>query len=213
MAPYIDLAALVSAPDVLSTVPQEPDRVFVVYSKIEKLAKNANKPVGYFNRTTWKAQAEPAVPLLFLERERWDRNQLPVFVKEGEWVELVLNNLDEGGHPFHLVFLHRTPRSSFCQANYFSMANRFTSSPSTNPPWAGARTTLSILPPSIRRPHLPHPSPTPPRPMRCRHSTCRAAWRTIPSTSQPADTPCCGSGRKGGYGCCIVTSCGITGAG
>ena len=74
-----------------------------------KLAKFSNKPKGFMNHTSWQAQSSPNLPLLALPRSSWDVNQLipwipPVDPKSGQaqWVDIVLNNLDDGGHPFHL---------------------------------------------------------------------------------------------------------------
>lgn len=79
----------------------------VVYTKIQKMARNHNIPEGYFNQTTWKPQSDPPVPLIGLPRERWDSNQLALSTgPEAAWVDFVVNNLDEGPHPFHLVSTH-----------------------------------------------------------------------------------------------------------
>jgi hypothetical protein len=68
------------------------------------MARNHNIPEGYFNQTTWKPQSSPPVPLIGLPRERWDSNQLALSTGlEAAWVDFVVNNLDEGPHPFHLV--------------------------------------------------------------------------------------------------------------
>ncbi|KAJ9604007.1 hypothetical protein H2200_011529 [Cladophialophora chaetospira] len=83
---------------------------FVVYTTTMKLARHHNIPMGFINHTSWSPQAEP---LIGLSRTNYDRNQLsphiPLALKNGSsgtdsggWVEIVINNLDDGGHPFHL---------------------------------------------------------------------------------------------------------------
>ena len=100
----MDLAEVSSSGEVLASVPTTADKTFVVYTKIEKLAKNSNKPYGFFNHTSWRPQAEPPLPLVALTRSEWDRNQLVISSgPDPAWVDLVVNNLDEGSHPFHMV--------------------------------------------------------------------------------------------------------------
>lgn len=68
------------------------------------MARNHNIPFGYFNHTTWKVQADPPSPLIALPQNEWDSNQFAFRTgPDPEWVDLVVNNLDEGPHPFHLV--------------------------------------------------------------------------------------------------------------
>ena len=76
---------------------------------MEILARLGNVPVGFINRTTWVAQSSPLEPLMNLPREDWDKNQLVPWIPvsrdklKATWVDIVVNNLDEKGHPFHLV--------------------------------------------------------------------------------------------------------------
>lgn len=65
------------------------------------------------NRTSWRPQSSP---LLSMPRERWDVNQLIPWIplspeaahrtrskgRPGKWVDIIINNLDDGSHPFHL---------------------------------------------------------------------------------------------------------------
>jgi hypothetical protein len=111
----IDIHDLPSAEHILSQLPQTAtvNTTEVVYTKIQKLSIRHNVPYGFFNRTSWVSQADPPIPLIDLQREKWDRNQLSIAVSgpssnagaesEAMWVDLVVNNLDDGGHPFHLV--------------------------------------------------------------------------------------------------------------
>ncbi|KAH8802618.1 laccase iv [Xylogone sp. PMI_703] len=89
------------------SMPAAADQIILVYTKMEVLARLGNVPRGFINRTTWAPQASPAKPLLELDRSEWDRNQLVPWVGledglTGKWVDIIVNNLDEKGHPFHL---------------------------------------------------------------------------------------------------------------
>ena len=100
----INLDKVPSAPSVLQRLPARAQQTQVVYTKIQKMARNHNIPEGYFNQTTWQPQSEPPVPLIGLPRERWDSNQFAFSTgSDAVWVDLVVNNLDEGPHPFHMV--------------------------------------------------------------------------------------------------------------
>ena len=79
----------------------EPKTKFVIYSAIETLSRLHNIPTSFINRTTWEPQSRP---LISLNRDEWDNHQLvPWTGSEPCWVELVINNMDAAGHPFHLV--------------------------------------------------------------------------------------------------------------
>lgn len=72
-------------------------------------------PVGYMNQTNWKPQPEP---LISLPREQWDEHQfMPEIRAKDNWVDIVVNNLDEKGHPFHLVRTILVPISRQCGPN------------------------------------------------------------------------------------------------
>lgn len=91
-------------PDLLPAVA---DQTILIYTKIEVLARLGNVPRGFMNRTTWP-QASHKKPLIELSRSEWDKNQLVPWVgidgnSRARWVDIVVNNLDERGHPFHLV--------------------------------------------------------------------------------------------------------------
>jgi hypothetical protein len=67
------------------------------------LARFDNVPMGFMNTTNWIPQAEPLVQV---PRSEWDRHQFVHEIKSSsEWVDIVINNLDDKGHPFHLVSL------------------------------------------------------------------------------------------------------------
>jgi FtsP/CotA-like multicopper oxidase with cupredoxin domain len=86
-------------------VPPKATHTLLVYVKTQILAKFANQPMAFINHTSWQPQMPP---LILLPRDDWDANQLvphiPLDSDDGEapWVDLVINNLDDGSHPFHL---------------------------------------------------------------------------------------------------------------
>ncbi len=94
------------------SIPTSPnvDQTLMIYAKTTKLAKFSNHPMGFINHTTWIPQPQP---LLTLPRSAWDSHQLVPFIpipssassspEEGStWLDIVINNLDDGSHPFHL---------------------------------------------------------------------------------------------------------------
>ncbi|PGH12270.1 hypothetical protein AJ80_06784 [Polytolypa hystricis UAMH7299] len=100
---HIDMAEISSSASVLSALAPQADKLFVVYTKITQLAKHANEPWGFFNQTSWRPQADPPAPLIKLSQSQWDGNQFAISTgREAVWVDFVVNNLDEGAHPFHL---------------------------------------------------------------------------------------------------------------
>jgi hypothetical protein len=100
----LNLEKIPSSASVLAKLPEQADETHVVYTKIQKMARLRNMPYGFFNMTIWKPQNEPQVPLIALPRESWDSNQFSITTGPGPtWVDLVVNNLDEGPHPFHMV--------------------------------------------------------------------------------------------------------------
>jgi hypothetical protein len=100
----INIEDLPSASSVLAILPPKAQQTHVIYTKIQKLSRLHNVPYGFFNRTTWRPQSDPPFPVIGLPRSRWDKNQFAVSTgSKPVWVDLVVNNLDEGAHPFHLV--------------------------------------------------------------------------------------------------------------
>ena len=106
---HFDLSTAVASPlsiasaGVLSVKAQ---KKILLYTKTQKLSINSNHPQGFINRTSWAPQASPAVPLISLPRSEWDSNQFIPWIstteKGGTWVDIIINNLDDGAHPFHL---------------------------------------------------------------------------------------------------------------
>ena len=101
---YIDLEKVPSRSEILAGLPAQAQQTHVVYTKIQKLGRTDTIPYGFFNRSSWKPQSKPSIPLLYLPRDEWDKNQLSISTgPDPVWVDIVVNNLDEGSHPFHLV--------------------------------------------------------------------------------------------------------------
>ena len=96
-------ATLTSAEGVATHHAEAAEQSLLLYTKTQKLSINGNHPQGFMNRTSWTPQSPP---LLSLPRTSWDKNQLVPFIpsnpSEPLWVDIILNNLDEGAHPFHL---------------------------------------------------------------------------------------------------------------
>jgi FtsP/CotA-like multicopper oxidase with cupredoxin domain len=84
-------------------LPREAEKTFVLYATMSYLAINSNRPKGYINHTTWTV-SERYTPLLALDRARWPSDPGPFIptTDTAEWIDIVLNNMDDKGHPFHL---------------------------------------------------------------------------------------------------------------
>lgn len=100
----VDLATLTSSEtSASSAVPAAAQHTFVVYAKSQILVKFENEPKGFINHTSWAPQTPP---IASMNRSAWDENQFVPFVpsspETAPWVDLVINNLDDGSHPFHL---------------------------------------------------------------------------------------------------------------
>lgn len=79
------------------------NKTIVLYSKTLKLSHLANVPHGFINHTSW---TPPKSPLISTDRAQWDDDQLvpqiPYNASQPLWVDIVLNNLDEDSHSWHL---------------------------------------------------------------------------------------------------------------
>lgn len=82
-----------------SNPPVAADETIILYTKIAILAKNGNHPVAYINTTTFKPQSPP---LISIPRADYDSNQLVPLIPLNSVVDIVVNNLDDNAHPFHL---------------------------------------------------------------------------------------------------------------
>lgn len=100
---YFDLSNASALAYQAENIPITADQTILIYTKMEVLARLGNVPSGFINRTTWAPQVSPAKPLVETDRSMWDQNQLVPRVEVGRWVDIVVNNLDDRGHPFHLV--------------------------------------------------------------------------------------------------------------
>ncbi|KAM0217584.1 hypothetical protein ACHAQD_007327 [Fusarium lateritium] len=87
----------------VSDIPSVVDQTILLYAKTEKLAHMDYEPVGFINHTSWKPQNPP---LSSQNRSDWDENQLIPLIttssRKPTRVDIVINNLDDGAHPFHL---------------------------------------------------------------------------------------------------------------
>lgn len=85
------------------SVASEANKTIVLYSKTLKLSHLANVPHGFINHTSWAPQ-EP--PLITVDRSQWNEDQfvpkIPYVASQPHWVDIVLNNLDEDSHSWHL---------------------------------------------------------------------------------------------------------------
>ncbi|GME23673.1 multicopper oxidase [Neofusicoccum parvum] len=83
-------------------LPPTTTHTLLLYANTLKLSHRANAPHGYMNQTSWSPQATPPGLLTTLPRAQWDSNQLVPHLPLSHWVTIILNNLDDGAHPFHL---------------------------------------------------------------------------------------------------------------
>lgn len=98
-----DLSAL-NGTELAILQPMKSNTTVLLYTRMEILARLGNVPAGFINRTTWAPQMKP---LISTPRNLWEKNQLVPKVTlspspEITWVDIIVNNLDEKGHPFHL---------------------------------------------------------------------------------------------------------------
>ncbi|KAI8608695.1 Cupredoxin [Chytriomyces sp. MP71] len=95
------------------------NQTILLYTKTQRLAILDNLPTGFINRTTWIPQ-DP--PIRHLPRASWDNHQLVPFIPQFQWVDLIINNLDDGAHPFHLhghdMYLLASSRSEHGWGSY-----------------------------------------------------------------------------------------------
>ncbi|KAF5987243.1 L-ascorbate oxidase [Fusarium coicis] len=87
----------------VSDLPAKAEQTILLYAKVEKLAHMDYAPVGFINHTSWTPQTPP---LLAQNRTSWDDSQLIPFIgisdRKPKRVDIIINNLDDGAHPFHL---------------------------------------------------------------------------------------------------------------
>ncbi|KAF4332241.1 L-ascorbate oxidase [Fusarium beomiforme] len=101
-AGVLDALSLKAATKV-SDLPAKAEHTILLYTKVEKLAHMDYAPVGFINHTSWTPQTPP---LLAQNRSSWDENQLIPFIRispnKPKRVDIIINNLDDGAHPFHM---------------------------------------------------------------------------------------------------------------
>jgi hypothetical protein len=113
---YFNLAEASGSPVMAGTgIEKKPAETSVLYTTMSIRSASGMKPVGFVNHTSWIIADPKALPLLALDRSQWSRVtkqpspiwtlDVPWYHESGEdrWMELVLNNMDEKGHVFHLV--------------------------------------------------------------------------------------------------------------
>lgn len=96
----------------------KPAETAVFYTTIKNRATHANRPAGLFNHSSWIVKDDFAPPLLAVDTEQWadlakEPSPLQNFTVSAfeastvgdktRWMDMVVNNLDDKGHPFHLV--------------------------------------------------------------------------------------------------------------
>ncbi|KAK5689584.1 hypothetical protein LTR97_012757 [Elasticomyces elasticus] len=139
----IDLSAAFGSSNVSTKIPEKVSTTILLYSTISYLAEYENRPKGFINRTSWDISGIQT-PLSDLARSEWPSrvDALILPVQQGDWVDVVLNNMDDKGHPFHLhgqdfyvLALHKADRAGLFQTyNPFDAAQ--------DPPELNLRTPL-----------------------------------------------------------------------
>lgn len=100
--PELDLTTVAGEELPPENFPRDADQVLVLYSTISYLARYENRPKGFVNRTSWSVP-HSELPLVAISRADWSEPTpfIPQ-LRAGSWVDVVLNNLDDKAHPFHL---------------------------------------------------------------------------------------------------------------
>lgn len=98
-----DIQLSESLNDQSKVLPDHADQTILLYAITQKLAHLDNEPRGFINSSTFVPQTPPLIRTL---REGQTQNQLtihiPFYQTSPIWVDIILNNLDEDSHPFHL---------------------------------------------------------------------------------------------------------------
>ncbi|KAG4438160.1 hypothetical protein IFR05_006371 [Cadophora sp. M221] len=131
---YLSTARSAPTPD---TLPATAHQTILLYAKTQKLSISNNHPTGFMNRTTWSPQSNPSLPLISLPRSQWDDNQLiphiPTSPSSETWIDIIINNLDDGAHPFHLhgysFYVLASHRSDHGWGSYSPYSKAASSSP------------------------------------------------------------------------------------
>lgn len=97
-----------------SAIPDKPDETALLYTSLSINSFKQDEPWGEVNHTSWVWKNPKAKPLLAIDSDEWadgteQANNLRTFrapwYESGQdrWIDLVVNNVDDKGHPFHLV--------------------------------------------------------------------------------------------------------------
>ncbi|KAI9663915.1 MAG: hypothetical protein M1821_007405 [Bathelium mastoideum] len=103
--PYFDLSSATALhPTTPELPPLEPSiaKTMVLYATTLMLAHQNNVPMGYINHTSWRSSSSP---LISSPRNLWENGtQFVPFVphSSNDFMDIVINNIDDSGHPFHL---------------------------------------------------------------------------------------------------------------
>lgn len=102
--PWIDLSKTNGSAISPEEVAAQSDETILLYASISYLTQYEYRPKGFINHTSWSLSNSSDTPLLALDQTSWPTDPDPFVVKTGrtEWVDLVINNIDDKGHPFHL---------------------------------------------------------------------------------------------------------------
>ncbi|KZS93824.1 hypothetical protein SISNIDRAFT_410823 [Sistotremastrum niveocremeum HHB9708] len=112
------IAELPFSPEILSplipVVVPEPDVTYTLFVNSMRKDRLGGIPYGYVNQTSWKP--DPWNPLILADAEniakdeiRQDQLVVTTDRRDVKVVELIINNIDEGPHPFHLHGHHFWP--------------------------------------------------------------------------------------------------------
>jgi len=85
-------------------ITQEIDQTILLYATISYMTRYEYRPKGFFNHTFWSPESFKEAPLAATDRGGWPKEP-PTLIPQmnlGETVNLVINNLDDKGHPLHL---------------------------------------------------------------------------------------------------------------
>lgn len=94
-------------------LPQNSTEISVLYTTLGPNSYKDDAPWGELNHTSFVWKDANTKPLLAMDMDAWETAteqanpfrhfKVPWFESGQKWVELVINNVDEKGHPFHLV--------------------------------------------------------------------------------------------------------------
>lgn len=87
-----------------SLLTKEVDQIVLLYATIAYMTRYEYRPRGFFNHTFWTPEMFSKTPLAATDRAERPKDSplLMPTVTVGETVDLVINNLDDKGHPLHL---------------------------------------------------------------------------------------------------------------